>query len=191
MELGKTLYVAHRDEWRAWLARHYNKEKEIWLIFYKQRSGKPRLPYNDAVEEALCFGWIDSTVKRMDEERFAQRFSPRRPNSELSEMNRERVRRLMAEGKMTAAGLEAIKHRMSPKGSKSGGTTRLVIAPDILAALKEDPLTWKNFQKFPASYKRIRIGWIEGARSRQEFFQKRLAYFLKMTRLNKRYGMVQ
>ena len=77
MEIGKTLYVANRREWRAWLRKNYKKERDIWLIYYKKDSGKPRIPYNDAVEEALCFGWIDSIIKKMDAERFVQRFSKR------------------------------------------------------------------------------------------------------------------
>src|SRR5256885_3438097 len=110
MEIGTTLYVKGRREWRAWLARHHQTASEIWLIYYKKESGRPRIPYNDAVEEALCYGWIDSILKPIDSRRYAQRFSPRRPRSRLSEMNRERVRRLIAAGRMTRAGLERIKH---------------------------------------------------------------------------------
>ena len=78
MQITKTLYVIERYEWRAWLAKHHDTEKDIWLIYYKKQSGEPRIPYNDAVEEALCFGWIDSTVKGIDENKYAQRFSPRK-----------------------------------------------------------------------------------------------------------------
>ena len=107
MEVGKTLYVTQRSEWREWLSANHGTEKEIWLIGYRKEAGKPGLPYNDAVEEALCFGWIDSTMKKVDAERNAQRYTPRRPNSPLSEMNKERVRRLIAAGLMTPAGLAA------------------------------------------------------------------------------------
>ena len=89
MELGKTIYITRRSEWRDWLSANHKKEKEIWLIGYPKKSGKPSLPYNDAVEEALCFGWIDSTIKKVDEERNAQRYTPRRSNSPWSEMNKE------------------------------------------------------------------------------------------------------
>jgi uncharacterized protein YdeI (YjbR/CyaY-like superfamily) len=187
MKIGKTLYVTKRKEWHSWLAKNYDKEKEIWLIFYKKSSGKPRLPYNDAVEEALCYGWIDSIVKGIDEEKFAQRFSPRRPKSKLSEMNKERIRQLIKQNKMTPIGLAAVKHVFND----SSENTKLTIAPDILKALKQDKETWKNFQNFPESYKRIRIGWIEGARTRPDIFNQRLNYFLKMTAKNKKYGMVQ
>src|SRR2546429_5090474 len=110
MKVGKTVYARNRREWRAWLARHHKTATEIWLIYYKKHSGKPRVSYNDAVDEALCYGWIDSTLKPIDADCYAQRFSPRRPTSRLSEMNRERVRRLIAARRMTRAGLERIRH---------------------------------------------------------------------------------
>src|SRR5881628_205284 len=110
MNVGKTFYATNRREWRGWLSKHHRTAPEIWLIYYKKQSGKPRIPYNHAVDEALCYGWIDSLLKPIDADRYAQRFSPRRPTSRLSAMNRERVRRLIAAGRMTGAGLESIKH---------------------------------------------------------------------------------
>src|SRR6266576_4477561 len=182
MNVGKTLYVKTRKEWRAWLAKHYKNATEIWLIYYKKESGKPRIPYNDAVDEALCYGWIDSILKPIDKMKYAQRYSPRRKTSRLSDMNRERVRRLIQSGRMTKAGLAAI-------ADAGKGLTKL--PADILERLKEDATVWRNFQKFPASYKRIRIGWINAARERREVFEQRLRYFVKMTAQNKRFGMVQ
>lgn len=182
MKVGKTFYAKNRKEWRRWLAEHHKSTPEIWLIYYKKASGKPRVPYNDAVDEALCYGWIDSILKPIDEHKYAQRYSPRRKTSKLSDMNRERVRRLIKSRRMTRAGLAAIEH-------VGKGSTRL--PADILARLKKDPTTWKNFQAFPASYKRIRVGWIAAARHRREVFEQRLGYFLKMTKQNKRFGMVQ
>jgi uncharacterized protein YdeI (YjbR/CyaY-like superfamily) len=191
MELGETLYVTTRNEWRSWLNEHHTTEKEIWLVYYKKHTAKPRIPYNDAVEEALCYGWIDSTVKKLDDDRFAQRFTPRRQqgskSSKLSEMNKARIRRLIRQQKMTAAGLAAVKHLLDDPSK----TEDLTIAPDILEALQEDKTTWEHFQKFPDSYKRIRIGWIEMARTRPQIFEQRLRYFLTMTAKNKRFGMVQ
>ena len=81
MEIKQTLYITDKKAWRSWLKKHYKTEKEIWLVYYKKNTGKPRIPYNDAVEEALCFGWIDSIVKTLDTERVAQRFSPRKPRA--------------------------------------------------------------------------------------------------------------
>ena len=187
MDLGKTLYVTNRKQWRSWLAKNHNKEKEIWLIYFKKSSGKKRIPYNDAVEEALCYGWIDSILKGIDEEKFAQRFTPRTSKSNLSEMNKERIRLLVKQKKMKSVGFTAIQH-VSFDPTKN---TKLKIASDILKLLKKDEKTWGYSQKFSESYKRIRIGWIEEARTRPELFKKRLRYFLKMTAKNKKYGMIQ
>jgi uncharacterized protein YdeI (YjbR/CyaY-like superfamily) len=179
MNIGKTLYVKTRSEWRTWLEKNYDREKDIWLIYYRKASGKPRIAYNEAVEEALCFGWIDSIVKKVDEDSFAQRFSPRRPKSNWSILNLERMKRLIKDGLMTPVGL-----------TYYPGETEFTIAADILKELKSDKEVWKNFQKFDKSYQVIRIGFIEGARTRPEEFQKRLRYFLKMTKQNKSFGMV-
>ncbi len=190
MNVGKTLYVKTRKAWRAWLARHHQSASEVWLIYYKKHSGRPRIPYNDAVEEALCFGWIDSIAKPLDDVRWAQRFSPRRPTSRLSDMNRERVRRLIAARRMTKAGLERIKH-VFDRRTDTEQRAQWTVPKDILRRLKRDPTIWRNFSRFPESYRRIRIGWIVGARRRADVFERRLTHFLKMTAQNKRFGMVQ
>ena len=108
MEIGETLYVTKREDFRKWLDENHRSRKEIWLIQYKKAAKKPSLTYVDAVEEALCFGWIDNIEKSMDAERYALRFSPRRPKSNWTETNRERARKLIAEGKMTEAGWAAL-----------------------------------------------------------------------------------
>ena len=190
MKVGKTFYAPNRRSWRAWLAKHHRTAPEIWLVYYKKNSGKPRIPYNHAVEEALCYGWIDSILKPIDAKRFAQRFSPRRRTSRLSAMNLERVRRLITAHKMTAAGLKSIEHVFDKK-KHAAPARRFVLPPDIRRRLRKDPETWKNFGRFPDSYKRIRIGWIVAARHRPVAFHQRLDYFLKMTKQNKRFGMVQ
>ena len=182
VDIGKTLEVATARDWRAWLRKHHASEPEIWLVYHSKASGKPSIPYNDAVDEALCFGWIDSTVKKHGPDSRAQRFTPRRPGSKLSEMNKVRVRRLYEAGKMTKAGLEAAGDILDEPFD---------VPEDILKALRADEETWRNFQSFPDSYQRIRVGFIEMARKRPEVFQKRLAYLLKMTKANKRYGMVR
>ena len=100
MKIGETLYVVKRSDWRKWLREHYRTSKEIWLVYYKAGSGNPRIEYNDAVEEALCFGWIDSIIRSIDEQRFAQRFSPRKPGSKYSPANKERLRTLLKKKKV-------------------------------------------------------------------------------------------
>ena len=182
MKLGRTLYVIDRKAWRAWLRKNHKVRWEVWLIYYKKTSGKRRIVYGDAVEEALCYGWIDSTLKRVDNERSAQRFSPRRPRSFLSETNKERVRRLIQSKKMTRHGLAIIETQFDQE---------FVFAADVMAQLQRDEVTWTNFQAFPEWYRRIRVGWIDAARHRPEIFQRRLRYFLKMTAQNKKFGMVR
>ena len=178
----ETFYAKNREEWRAWLHEHHAHAKEIWLVYYRKATGKPRVAYNDAVEEALCFGWIDSQQKGIDEERFAQRFSPRKPGSNWSESNKARLRHLIAQGKMTSAGLAAAQGVALDEP--------FVIAPDIELALREDPQTWQHFQDFPEDYQRIRVAFIESARNRPAEFKKRLNFFLKKTAQNKtfKYG---
>ncbi len=190
MNVGKTFYATNRREWRGWLSKHHRTAPEIWLIYYKKQSGKPRIPYNHAVDEALCYGWIDSLLKPIDADRYAQRFSPRRPTSRLSAMNRERVRRLIASGRMTRFGLESIKHAFDHRRDAKP-RPKWEIPKDLLRRLKGDRTVWRNFQRFPASYQRIRIGWIVAARRRRDVFEQRLRYFLKMTAQDKRFGMVQ
>ena len=177
-----TLYVHRVAAWRAWLRKHHKTSREIWLVYYRKSSGKPRISYNDAVDEALCFGWIDSTVRSLDEERLAQRFTPRRRGSKVSEMNKARARRLVREGRMTKAGLAAI-------GSLE--TKRLNIAPDIRAAFERDPIAWKRFRRFPAAYRRIRIAFVESARRRPAEFERRLRNLVRRSAKNERFGMIR
>ncbi len=175
----KTLYLAERSKWRQWLRKNYRTTQEIWLVYYKKETGKPRISYNDAVEEALCFGWIDSNVKTIDEARFAQRFSPRNPKSPYSPANRERLRKLIAAGKVTNSVIA---------GAPDLPAGRFRAPRDILEAIKANKEAWTNYRKFSLAYKRIRIGFIEGARKRPAEFQKRLKYFIRMTARNKQFG---
>jgi uncharacterized protein YdeI (YjbR/CyaY-like superfamily) len=189
MEIKNTLYVTNRKNWRKWLSKNHNNQKEVWLIYYRKETGKPRISYDDAVLEALCFGWIDSTVKKIDIERFAQRFSPRKPISSLSQMNRERIRELIKEKKMTKWGLKAIVHVFNPEKAE---TNKLVIPQDIYKALRTNKDAWKYFQKMPLSYKRIRIAYIETRkRHSMDIYKKSLNHFIKMTAQNKRIGFVR
>lgn len=179
MEITQKLEVAERAEWRQWLIDHHATASEIWLVSYDTASGRPRIPYLDTVEEALCFGWIDGIAKRLDAQRTAQRFTPRRPKSNWTELNKERARRLIANGLMTEAG-QAKLPDLSPEAFR--------ISADIVAALQADPLVWENFQRFPALYQRIRISYIEETRKQPQVFQQRLDNFLYKTRQNKMFG---
>jgi uncharacterized protein YdeI (YjbR/CyaY-like superfamily) len=178
----RTLHVTTRAQWRRWLERNHASHDEIWLVSYRKHTGRKGIDYNAAVEEALCFGWIDSIRRSIDADRLAQRFTPRRNARNLSEMNRQRVMRLIEEGRMTPAGLAAI-----------GGVPKqdpLLVPPDIRKALRAAG-AWGHFQNFPEGYRRLRIAWIDGAHKRPDEFAKRLGYFVEMTAKNKRYGYVK
>jgi uncharacterized protein YdeI (YjbR/CyaY-like superfamily) len=108
MEITTLLEVTSREEWRNWLASNGQSERDIWLIFYKKQTGKSIVSYEEAVEEALCFGWIDGIAKRVDEEKHAQRFTPRKNLNNWSDLNKDRVRKLIAQGKMTDRGMATI-----------------------------------------------------------------------------------
>ncbi len=179
MDISQTLHVTNRKDWRNWLKKNYKTEKDIWLVYYKKVTGKPRIEYNDAVEEALCFGWIDSTFKTLDEERTAQRFSPRKPKSSYSQANIERLRYLVAKKKVMKEVVDSLGDILNEE---------FVVPPDILKAIKANKQAWENFQKFSDSYKRIRIAFIHGARHRPEEFKKRLRHFIEMTGKNKMFG---
>jgi uncharacterized protein YdeI (YjbR/CyaY-like superfamily) len=179
MEITKTLLITDRDAWRAWLEANHESEREIWLLFASTKSGQPRLPYLHAVEEALCFGWIDGIAKKMDDVYTAQRFTPRKPKGNWTELNKERARRLIAAGKMTKAG-EATLPDLS--------LDAFIIAPDILEALQADAQTWENFQNFPGLYQRVRISFIEASRRQPDQFRKNLDKLLAMTKQNKTFG---
>ena len=179
LDEAKLLYVTDRREWRDWLKKHYKSDKEVWLVYYKKHTGKPRILYNDAVEEALCFGWIDSIVKTIDEDRFAQRFSVRNPRTPYSQANKERLREMVKQGKVVDEVLATLVNLAKEQ---------FEIAPDILKAIKSNKKAWKNFQTFSQSYIRIRVAFIDGARNRPQEFTKRLGYFIEMTEKNKQFG---
>jgi uncharacterized protein YdeI (YjbR/CyaY-like superfamily) len=179
MKITKTLHVTNPKDWRKWLREHYKTEKDIWLVYYKKETGKPRISYNDAVEEALCFGWIDSTLKSLDEKRSAQRFSPRKPKSPYSAANKERLRKLIKQRKV----IKEVRETLGDLAQE-----KFEMPADILKAIRANEEAWKHFQKFSEAYKRIRIGFIDAARRRPEEFKKRLRYFIKMTEKNKQYG---
>jgi uncharacterized protein YdeI (YjbR/CyaY-like superfamily) len=173
------LYFSDRKKWRSWLEKNFQNEKEIWLIFPNKSSGRPRIPYNDAVEEALCFGWIDSTIKKYDEESAMQRFTPRKPKSTYSQPNKERLKWLRKERLIHPSIQDTVDEILKDK---------FEFPKDIIEAIKKDRAAWNNYQNYSLAYKRIRIAYIDSARKRPEEFEKRLANFIKKTRDNKMIG---
>ncbi len=173
----EVFYTSDRSEWRRYLTEHFETAPEIWFVFPMKASGEESLSYNDAVEEALCFGWIDSTIKHIDPLHRAQRFTPRRKGSPYSQPNIERLIWLDERGLIHPKVRESVLPILQAP---------FVFPPDILEMLRQDETVWENYQHFSEPYKRIRIAYIEAARNRPAEFQKRLNSFMDKTRKNKR-----
>ena len=185
MEIRKTLYVTTREQWRAWLKKHHQSETEVWLIYYKKHSGRPRIPYDEAVEEALCFGWIDSIGKRIDDEKFAQKFTPRRNRTNWSALNKRRLRKLIREGRMTEAGLAKVDLVMlgeeaKPKQKKGDDDIPHFVKKTLMA----NSNAWKNFRNLAPSHRRQYIHWIMDAK-KEETRERRLLDAVLRLELNK------
>ena len=166
----QTLYIPNRKEWREWLEMNYDSEAIVWLIYYKKHTGKPSIHYDDAVEEALCFGWIDSLVRRIDEERYMQKYTPRKPKSTWSKYNVIRVEKMIELGKMTPAGMKlyqyAIDNGLLPEQEEKTGRNGLFPeVPDYFTmALAANPEAERNFNSLAPSYKLQYLGWIMEAK---------------------------
>ena len=179
LPIGNTLHVQDRRQWREWLLKNHDKETEIWLVLPLKSSGTQRIPYADSVEEALCFGWIDSTVKKLDEHHTVQRFTPRRNGSLYSQPNKERLRVMAEQRKVMENILEQVQPILDEEYQ---------YPDDILHSLQQDEETWRNFNAFTEPYKRIRVAYVDHARKRPEEFQKRLENLVKKTKDNKKFG---
>ena len=165
------LRVTTRPQWRAWLKKNHDKAKDVWLVYVKQHTGRSRLSYAEAVEEALCFGWIDTTVHALDEDHYAQRFTPRSNLTNWSAINLERFARMEAEGKMTEAGRAKKPPEVKPPARRVQAEDP--VPPFITAALKKNPAAKKLFDSLAPSYRRNYVRWIVEAK-REETRLKRL-----------------
>lgn len=178
MDITTRLHVERIEEWRNWLESNHLTENEIWLVFHKRDAGDYQLDYIETVEEALCFGWIDGISKKMDHSTKAQRFTPRRKNSHWTELNKERVRRLTALGKMHEQGIKVLPNLETP----------FEIDEAILEELKKDVATYQFFKTLPDLYVRVRISYIQEHKPGSPEYEKRLANFLKYTAQGKMLG---
>lgn len=183
-------YAKDRDVWRRWLEQNHAGASEVWLVFYKKHTGKPCPSYNEAIEEALCFGWIDGIKRRIDGERYAFRFTPRNPKSIWSPSNVERARKLIAEGAMRPEGMRLV------EAAKASGAWDRALKPPVFEMPKEfkDALSANKkagvfFESLPPSQKRQYIGWIASAK-RPETREKRLQKALELLNRRQRLGMV-
>jgi uncharacterized protein YdeI (YjbR/CyaY-like superfamily) len=181
----KTIDMLSRQEWRQWLELHYESKTEIWLIFYKRHTGITHIGYDDAVEEALSFGWIDSIIRRLDDSRYARKFTPRRAGSKWSSLNRRRYADLLARGLMAAPGLQ----RAPTKRSGDAPKPSVEVLPSYIEEkLKADPNAWQNFSRLAPSCRRAYIGWIESAK-RQETKEKRLREAFSLLAAGRKLGL--
>jgi uncharacterized protein YdeI (YjbR/CyaY-like superfamily) len=184
------LYVTNRDDWHSWLERNYYATREVWLVYFKKHTGKPSIPYEDSVEEASCFGWVDTLVKKLDDKRFARKFVPRKTGSKWSESNKKRAERMMREGRMTEAGLARI------RAAKESGEwfkalvhkKELVIPPYLEKALASNKKALESFDKLALSHKRNYVGWIDSAK-KEETRVRRLAEAIRLLEQNKKLGL--
>jgi uncharacterized protein YdeI (YjbR/CyaY-like superfamily) len=182
----KPFLFKDRAAWRAWLEKNHDKANELWLAYYKKGAGKASVTYEEALQEALCFGWIDSTVNALDAERYAQRWTPRKPRSIWSASNKSRVRKLIADGRMAAPGLAKIK-RAKKDGSwdtlndierigNGGGPP-----PDVMAAIAAHPGLEQKFSALSASRRKMLSYWVASAK-RPETRARRIAQFVALCR---------
>lgn len=180
----ETIYASDRQRWRTWLEEHHETYLGIWLIYYKVGSGKPSIKYSEAVKEALCFGWIDSKVKSLDEERYQQIFTPRKPQSVWSKLNKQYIEELITQGLMTAAGLDKI-NRAKQDGSWTtlDAIEALIIPADLQQALGTNAIANQNFQAFNNSTKKNILFWIDSAK-RPETRLKRITQTLNSAAQN-------
>jgi uncharacterized protein YdeI (YjbR/CyaY-like superfamily) len=189
-KMKSELYISNRKQWRSWLTKNHVKAEEIWLIYYKKHTGKLSINYTDSVEEALCFGWIDGLKKRLDEQKYVRRFSPRKASSKWSPLNIEYAKKMIDEKKMTQAGLTAFNQRVSYDEEilKSRGVNEITLTPEIEKELKANKKAWENFNNLAPSYRKQYVGWLISAK-KQETRQKRLVEALQLLTRNKKLGM--
>jgi uncharacterized protein YdeI (YjbR/CyaY-like superfamily) len=189
MDKNNPIFFKNSLEWRRWLEQHAGSAQQAWLLQYKKNSVKTSVSLAEAVEEALCFGWIDGKLVSIDAESYALRFSPRKPQSVWSKINRERAERLIASGRMRPGGLASIEEakRNGCWDRAYTNLTRDVIPSDLKDALMEQPEAWQNFQNFANSPQNMYISWVTGAKT-AETRHKRIAEVVKRSALNKKLG---
>jgi len=186
----KQLYVADREQWRDWLSKNHAVKAGIWLIFYKKETSKPTIEYEAAVEEALCFGWIDSIIKKIDGEKYARKFTPRSDKSNWSALNKRRVNKMIKEGRMTKIGLAKIeKAKKTGLWEKDGWPQiSLDIPPEFAKALARNKKAKENFDNLAPTYRKHYIGWISVAK-RPETKKRRIEESIALLEKGQKLGL--
>ena len=190
INMNSVLHFRSPHEWHDWLIRNHSRETQAWLLIRKKSSKQTGLRYEESLEEALCFGWIDGRMQSIDKDTFILRYSPRKPGSIWSERNRQKAEWLLAQGRMTKAGISKI-NEARENGYWDNAYTNLkrdAMPADLESALKEDPAAWKNFEAFANSYRNMYIGCVEGAKTEQTR-NKRISEVVIRSTLNKKPGM--
>jgi uncharacterized protein YdeI (YjbR/CyaY-like superfamily) len=183
------LHFPDRDEWRRWLEANHASETEAWLAILKKQSPRPGVYYEEAVEEAVCFGWIDGLTRSAAPGYYHQRFTPRKPGSVWSVSNQQRVERLLAQGKMTEAGMARVREAQE-NGQWQAAILREDVSSlpdDLLQALGANAAAQANFDKYPASQKKMLLYWLSSAKT-EKTRQKRLQQIVAMAAVNQRIG---
>lgn len=187
----KTVEVKNRAEWRAWLAAKHDKEAEIWLVYYKKKTGIASIGYESSVEEALCYGWVDSIIKKIDDKKYARKFTPRKDDSKWSTSNKKRVKKLLKEGLMTECGLQKIE-AAKKSGMWDAPDQRPELAFEMPAefaeALKKNKQAQTTFESLVPTYQKQYLGWIEVAK-RPETRQKRIEESIQLLLEGKKLGL--
>jgi uncharacterized protein YdeI (YjbR/CyaY-like superfamily) len=179
-----TLDVRTREKWRQWLATHHASSPGIWLVRHKHHTGVTSMPYDDVVREALCFGWIDSLVKRLDDDRFAIKVTPRKPTSKWSDINRKRWNDLKAAGQLAAPGVAA-----APSSNRYAAKPTIPKLPAYVAkAFKTNLKAWQHFQRLAPTYQRHFVAWIHTAK-RPETREKRIRESIAVLAAGKKLGL--
>jgi uncharacterized protein YdeI (YjbR/CyaY-like superfamily) len=185
VEITEKLYFTNRKDWRSWLEKNYDKKKEVWLVYYKKHTGKPTIPYDDAVEEALCFGWIDSTVKHFDDEKHVQRYSPRKLRSIWSQNNIKRVKKMIKQGKMLKVGLDKYDYGMKNNLQAPATDKNIEMPKDFQSALECEKKALENFTNLAPSYRIMYIYWIISAK-KEETRKRRIKKAVKLLKESKK-----
>ncbi|MFC2010081.1 YdeI family protein [Chloroflexota bacterium] len=190
MDISAALYFKNSQEWYKWLEQNHNKEIAVWLVIYKKRSKQIGIRYDEALEEALCFGWIDGKMQSVDEDKFILRYSPRKSKSVWSNINKEKSELLILQGRMTDAGLAKIEEAKKNGLWQDAYTNKKkdVIPVDLETALSANRIAWVNFHGFANSYRNMYIGWVTGAKAK-ETRMRRIAEVVKRSTLNKKPGI--
>lgn len=182
----ETIYSNDREEWRSWLQKNHLSEKGVWLIYYKKHTKKLSIPYSDAVEEAICFGWIDGQVKKIDDDRYMQHYSPRTSKSRWSVINIERAKKMIKEGRMTEKGLSIFQNGI--KNSEIVPSSKNFSVPDDLkSALAKNKKALNNFENLAPSAKLAYVYWVDTAK-KDDTRQRRIKKTVELIAQNKKFG---